>query len=63
MVDPLMSRLGGLRTRIAGRRTSRKWRNHVRGDVTTYPVDCAHHDMLNPASLRLYGEQLRRSMD
>nr|WP_163737384.1 non-ribosomal peptide synthase/polyketide synthase [Mycobacterium gallinarum] len=60
---PLMSRLGGLRTRIAGRRTSRKWRNHVRGDVTTYPVDCAHHDMLNPASLRLYGEQLRRSMD
>jgi hypothetical protein len=58
----LIARLAGLQTRIAARFRLRKWRNHVVGDLTAYSVDCTHHDMLNPASLRLYGEQLRRSM-
>jgi amino acid adenylation domain-containing protein len=59
----LMSRLAGLRTRIASGFTLRKWRKHVTGNLTTYSVDCTHHEMLNPLSLSLYGEQLRRSMD
>nr|WP_006241247.1 non-ribosomal peptide synthetase [Mycolicibacterium tusciae] len=59
----LMSRLAGLRTHIASGFTLRKWRKHVTGDVTAYSVDCTHHEMLNPLSLSLYGEQLRRSMD
>jgi thioesterase domain-containing protein/acyl carrier protein len=59
----LRSRLAGLRTRIAARSTLRKWRDHVAGDLTAQSVDCTHHDMLNTASLRLYGEQLKHSLD
>jgi non-ribosomal peptide synthetase component F/thioesterase domain-containing protein len=59
----LVSRLGGLRTRIAARFRLRKWRQHVAGELSAYSVDCTHHDMLNTASLRLYGDQLKRSLE
>ncbi|ORB65973.1 non-ribosomal peptide synthetase, partial [Mycolicibacterium tusciae] len=59
----LMSRIAGLRTRIAGGLNVRKWRKHVAGALTSYEVDCTHHDMLNTASLSLYSERLRRSLD
>jgi hypothetical protein len=41
----------------------RKWRQHVVGELSAYSVDCTHHDMLNTASLRLYGDQLKRSLE
>ena len=59
----LVSRLGGLRTRIAAGFRLRKWRHHVAGELSAYSVDCAHHDMLNTASLRLYGVQLKHSLE
>jgi thioesterase domain-containing protein len=59
----LIARLHGLRLRMAARVKVHKWRRHVAGDLSAYPVDCTHHDMLNPISLRLYGEQLKRSLD
>jgi hypothetical protein len=59
----LVSRLEGLRTRIAARSRLRKWRQHVVGELSAYSVDCTHHDMLNTASLRLYGDQLKRSLE
>jgi thioesterase domain-containing protein/acyl carrier protein len=59
----LTSRWRELRTRIAARSKLRKWRPHVAGDIAAYSVDCTHHDMLNTASLRLYGEQLKRALE
>ncbi|OBH51075.1 non-ribosomal peptide synthetase, partial [Mycobacterium sp. E2479] len=35
------------------------WQPYVAGDITEYPVDCAHENMLTIESLSLYGEQLR----
>ncbi|KMO74622.1 Linear gramicidin synthase subunit D [Mycolicibacterium chubuense] len=58
-----MSRLLDARTRLAARAKVRKWRRHVKGTVTAQQVDCTHHDMLNPASLRLYGDLLREALD
>ncbi|MBI5339327.1 MAG: non-ribosomal peptide synthase/polyketide synthase [Mycolicibacterium rufum] len=58
-----VSRLLDARTRLAARAKVRKWRRHVRGTVTAQQVDCTHHDMLNPASLRLYGNLLRKALD
>jgi thioesterase domain-containing protein len=59
----LMSRLLGLRTRMAARSHQRRWRRYVAGDITAYSVDCTHHDMLNTASLTMYSEQLKRSLE
>ncbi|MBJ7481929.1 thioesterase domain-containing protein, partial [Rhodococcus sp. (in: high G+C Gram-positive bacteria)] len=59
----LLARLGRWRTRAATRLKLRRWRRHVAGDITAHSVDCTHHDMLNPASLRLYGDQLKHSLD
>jgi thioesterase domain-containing protein len=39
------------------------WRPYVAGDITMYPVDCGHHDMLTTKSLNTYGEQLRRVLE
>jgi thioesterase domain-containing protein len=59
----LKTRLQGLRARVAARSKLRKWRPYVSGDVSAHAVDCTHHDMLNTASLRTYGEQLKRSLE
>ena len=40
----------------------KSWRPYVAGDITTYSVDCTHHEMLTTASLSLYGEQLKLSL-
>nr|WP_286137463.1 thioesterase domain-containing protein [Mycobacterium sp. IS-3022] len=37
----------------------RTWRPYVSGDITTYPVDCAHHEMLTAEILTTYGAQLQ----
>jgi hypothetical protein len=39
------------------------WRPYVAGDITTYSVDCTHHEMLTTASLSMYGEQLKLSLE
>ncbi|NVN48534.1 non-ribosomal peptide synthase/polyketide synthase [Mycolicibacterium hippocampi] len=58
-----ISRLARLKTQMVARSTLRKWRRHVAGEISAHAVDCTHHDMLNPASLLLYGEQLKRSLE
>ena len=39
------------------------WRPYVAGDITTHSVDCTHHEMLTTASLSMYGEQLKLSLE
>jgi thioesterase domain-containing protein/acyl carrier protein len=39
------------------------WRPYVAGDITVYPVDCGHHDMLTNKSLNTYGGQLGLLLD
>ena len=34
------------------------WRPYVTGDITEYPVDCRHLEMLSPESIMMYGKQL-----
>ncbi|CAN3130011.1 non-ribosomal peptide synthase/polyketide synthase [Mycobacterium sp. smrl_JER01] len=50
-------------TRVSARTTARRWRRHVTGELTVHQVDGTHHDMLNPATLRRYGDLLRRALD
>ena len=38
---------------------SRQWRLYVTGEITEYPVDCRHLEMLSPESIGMYGEQLK----
>ena len=35
------------------------WRPYVTGDITEYPVDCQHLEMLSPESIMVYGKQLK----
>jgi thioesterase domain-containing protein len=35
------------------------WRPYVTGDITVYPIDCTHQEMLTPESLTMYGKQLK----
>jgi len=39
------------------------WRPYVAGDITLYPVDCGHDEMMTPESLDMYGEQLKLSLE
>jgi amino acid adenylation domain-containing protein len=39
------------------------WRPYVAGDITVYTVDCGHHEMMTTASLDMYGEQLKLSLE
>ncbi len=39
------------------------WRPYVAGDITVHPVDCGHYDMMTAASLGMYGEQLKLSLE
>jgi thioesterase domain-containing protein len=39
------------------------WRPYVAGDITVYPVDCDHHDMMTAESLGMYGRQLKLSLE
>jgi hypothetical protein len=36
------------------------WRPYVTGDITLYPIDCRHEEILTE-SLSMYGEQLKHS--
>lgn len=38
------------------------WRPYVTGDITTYAVDCAHHQMLTAEALTTYVAQLQHSL-
>jgi thioesterase domain-containing protein/acyl carrier protein len=38
------------------------WRPYVAGDITLYPIDCTHEEMLTTESLSMYGEQLKHSL-
>jgi thioesterase domain-containing protein len=40
-----------------------EWRPYVAGDITEHSIDCTHEDMLTAESLRLYGQQLKFSLD
>ncbi len=35
------------------------WRQYVTGNITYYPVDCGHLEMLSPESIMMYGKQLK----
>jgi amino acid adenylation domain-containing protein/non-ribosomal peptide synthase protein (TIGR01720 family) len=35
------------------------WRPYVTGDITVYPVDCEHDEMMTPEKLNLYSEKLK----
>ncbi|CAM4318339.1 Carrier domain-containing protein [Mycobacterium basiliense] len=39
------------------------WRKYVAGEVNEYPVNCAHEEMLNPAALKTFGDQIRAALD
>ena len=39
------------------------WRPYVAGDITVYPVDCEHDEMMNAESLGMYGQQLKLSLE
>jgi amino acid adenylation domain-containing protein len=34
------------------------WRPYVAGDMTVYPIDCTHHEMLTTDSLSRYGQRI-----
>jgi thioesterase domain-containing protein/acyl carrier protein len=36
------------------------WRPYVTGDISVYPVDCTHQEMLTTESLTMYGKQLKQ---
>jgi amino acid adenylation domain-containing protein len=38
---------------------SLQWRPYVTGEITAYPVDCGHLEMLSPESIIMYGKQLK----
>jgi thioesterase domain-containing protein len=38
---------------------SLQWRPYVTGEITEYPVDCGHLEMLSPESIIMYGKQLK----
>ncbi|MFZ0832158.1 MAG: thioesterase domain-containing protein, partial [Mycobacterium sp.] len=40
----------------------RNWHQYVAGDITVYPVDCGHDEMMTPQSLAIYGPQLNHSL-
>jgi amino acid adenylation domain-containing protein len=39
------------------------WRPYVTGDISVYPVDCRHDDMMTAESLNVYGQQLKLSLE
>ncbi len=39
------------------------WRPYVAGDITVYPVDCEHDEMINPETLDMYGRQLKLCLE
>ncbi len=39
------------------------WRPYVAGDITVYPVDCGHDEMMNTESLAMYAQQLKHSLE
>jgi amino acid adenylation domain-containing protein len=42
---------------------SLQWRPYVTGEITKYPVDCEHLEMLSPESIIMYGKQLKLSLE
>jgi thioesterase domain-containing protein len=54
-----LSRWRGLLTRMATRSHLQIWRPYVAGDITEYPVDCTHYEMLTIRSLSVYGKRLK----
>ncbi|QRY48438.1 amino acid adenylation domain-containing protein [Mycolicibacterium boenickei] len=53
----------GALARMAFRYQQRSWRPYVSGDLTEYPVDCTHYEMLAASSLSSYGNQLKNIQD
>ncbi|OBF83047.1 non-ribosomal peptide synthetase, partial [Mycobacterium sp. 852002-51163_SCH5372311] len=41
----------------------RNWEPYVAGDITVYPVDCGHDDMMAAEALAMYGEQLKLAVE
>jgi thioesterase domain-containing protein len=39
------------------------WRPYIAGDITVYPVDCGHDEMMTPGSLDMYGQQLKLALE
>ena len=41
----------------------RNWRQYVTGEITEYPADCGHLEMLSPEAIKIYGKQLKLVLD
>jgi amino acid adenylation domain-containing protein len=41
---------------------TRSWRPYVTGGIDEFPIMCTHHEMLNPASVKLFAEQLAAAL-
>ncbi|MHA7653908.1 thioesterase domain-containing protein, partial [Mycobacterium sp. ML4] len=39
------------------------WRPYVTGDITDYPIDCKHHEMLTAEAVELFGWQLKAVLE
>ncbi|GBE67535.1 hypothetical protein MFM001_39970 [Mycobacterium sp. MFM001] len=39
------------------------WRPYIAGDITEYPVDCDHTEMMTPGPLRTYADRLKLVLD
>jgi pristinamycin I synthase-3/4 len=55
--------LPAARGRAEGPLTEERWRPYVTGTITTRPIDCEHHQMLDAAPLRDIGSVLREFVD
>ncbi|WP_459974919.1 non-ribosomal peptide synthetase, partial [Mycobacterium sp. MUNTM1] len=43
--------------------TTQSWRPYVAGNITSYPVNCAHKEMMSAESLSQYGRQLKALLE
>ncbi|OSC35699.1 non-ribosomal peptide synthetase, partial [Mycobacterium decipiens] len=42
---------------------AQSWRPYVTGEITDHPVDCAHHEMLTPEAVELFGDRLKAVLE
>ncbi|WP_373140873.1 amino acid adenylation domain-containing protein, partial [Mycobacterium marinum] len=47
----------------SGADLQQRWRQYVAGEVTEYPVNCTHEELLNPAALKTFGDLIRAALD
>ncbi|MDX3225293.1 non-ribosomal peptide synthetase [Streptomyces sp. ME19-01-6] len=61
--DGDMLLLPAVRGHAEGTPIADRWRPHVTGTISTHPIDCEHHQMLDRAPLHRIGRVLRAVLD